>query len=325
MQFQILLHSHIQNPKHYRTEMKKMVQLIKPWYDAGLVSIFNFRLPHPISRAGGGTHFRGQPQWTIQCLYLAKAYGDQFTLNTDADEFLVFHNGLSISHNLKYKYYKDISNRCWVVFDAYNVWKLTNPNEPYLVPRFSEIFIHSGFISQTCKSLWNNKYLWSAEVHAGGACNISNTFGFDWTQFINHYKGFGISRWTHRANPYKLVRVMHVRWEASIRHYRNARYLRHPWEPDEYSYDDSCVLHGIIWKSIKREFDRMGWKNVTYNDYNTKYDILESERYIEIFGVGNSMEKIIGNDSFLAEMPIYKEHAQVIPHYKSLTCNNTQN
>ena len=136
--------------------MKRMKELTKPWYDAGLISIFNFWLPNPIARAGGGSHYRGQPQWTIQCLYLAKAYGDEFTLNTDSDEFLVFHNNMSIYDNLRYKYYDDIMNKCWVIFNSFNVWKLTNPNEPYLVPRFSEIFTHYGFLTVTCKSLWNN-------------------------------------------------------------------------------------------------------------------------------------------------------------------------
>eukprot|EP01084_Bolivina_argentea_P115532 205441_1 len=108
--------------------INELINLLFPWYESGQITFLNFLLPKPITRSGGGWHYRGQMHFNIQCLYLAKAFGDQFTLNTDADEFLVFHNNLSIYNNLKYKYYNDINDKCWVVFDSYKVWKLTHPN-----------------------------------------------------------------------------------------------------------------------------------------------------------------------------------------------------
>eukprot|EP01083_Nonionella_stella_P280336 953705_1 len=128
--------------------------------------------------------------FNIQCLYLAKAFGDEFTLNTDADEFVVFHNNASIAHNLKYKYYDRIKDKCWVVFDSYRVWKLTNPNASSLVQRYTEIDASGSALTQLCKTMWNNKYLWSVEVHSGGACHRPNTFGFNWKIKVQNYKNW---------------------------------------------------------------------------------------------------------------------------------------
>ena len=245
----------------------------------------NFYLPSPIKF---NEHTMGQAQFTIQCLYLAKAFGDEYTLNTDMDEFVVFHNNLTIYDNLKYKYYSDISNTCWTVFDSYDVWKLTDPSSRYMVPRYSEINVHTNGgkteHAGRCKTLWNNKLLWNAEVHGGGACSLDKPFEF---KSVRNFMGW----WRNRdIIDNKWVRLMDIKYEAGIRHYINALSVRLPFVTKKFSVNDSCAINKIIWDNVLRELNSLNdtdYKYLGLNDGDNdtkKFDVVQSNNYIKLYG-----------------------------------------
>ena len=267
----------------------ELIKMLQPWYDKGLISLFNFVMPEPLRITN--RFFAGQPQFLIQCLYLAKSFGDEFTLNVDADEFLVFHNRQTIYNQLSTTYYNSIKNKCWIVFPAYNAYNLTNINSNYLVPRYTTIESPKlvDFYDR-CKTLWNVKYLWSVEVHAGGACNIN---GFNWNEQIANYKHTYIhehKRKRRRHNSTYLVKIMDGEYDASIRHYNNAIKPREICANK--TINDSYTTQ-YIWNNIQNEFNKHNFNYTTFNNNTQKYNILFSKYYINLFGKMSPMNKSV--------------------------------
>ena len=277
------------NHKNMTQYTNDMIKMLKPWYDKGLISLFNFIMPEPLHLTN--KKYAGQPQFLDQCLYLAKSFGDEFTLNIDADEFIVFHNRKTIYNELSTTYYNDIKNKCWVVFPSYNMYNLTNINSNYLVPRYTTLESPKlvDFYDR-CKVLWNVKYLWNSIVHAGGACNIN---GFNWTLQIWNWK----HKWLHdhkrkirQHNSTYLVKIMDGETEASIRHYNNAMKPRKICANK--TINDSYTTQ-FIWNNIQNEFNKHNFNYTTFTNNTQKYNILFNNDYINLFGKMSPMNKSV--------------------------------
>lgn len=312
---------------HNSTSTEQLINLTKPWYDRGQVTFMNFQMPRDTKMRLSSGHFLGQEQFTMQCLYLAKSFGDEFTLNVDMDEYVIFHqNNHSIQYNLRHRYYNDIKNKCWTVFNGYDVWKLTAPNSSHLTTRYTEINVDQKALSMRCKTLWNNKYLWSAEVHAGGACSMPNNFNFHWNEQVKNYRTWFFGKHSHDGhNPSSLVKIMNASHEASIRHYINAYNIRneYKWIDQKFSFNDSEAIYRIIWKPIQEELQARNLSDFkTFDDAKrTRYrhDVLHSKDYISMYGNSTSDMNVIVNPKFNRTVPSWRNKfpdAIVQPAYK---------
>ena len=269
-------------------KLRKLIEIVRPWFDDGKISIFDSLLSQDEGVHIGG--MQGQSHFNIQCLYLAKAFGGEFALNVDADEFLLFHDGMTIRDHVLGSDHGEMSSHCWATFYSYDVWKLTDPASSYMVDRYSEIRVYSevDYLSITCKTMWNVRVMWSAEVHGGGACNIDNR---DWND--------AIISWHGNVGPevQDLVLLMDVQTKASIRHFTNAFSLRlggpETAVTPSQSFDDRCALQQLLWSPIKKELAQKGVQRATFAGVDRqRFDILHHKDYVKVFGEGNGMKHL---------------------------------
>jgi len=285
---------------------EKLMQLIRPWFDSGLITIW----PHE-QRWLRFTD-KAKSHWLNQCLYFAKA-SDSFVLSLDPDEFLVLNeidsvhkeydrdavmldDGLFaerrramtsvLSNVVRSKVAEfDVDHWCWFTFQSWRMWQLLYPDELFVIRRFAG---REAVARLTwSKAIWNTKHLHYTGYHGGGACSAQN---HDWKQPVNDWRESVDTKHVYRFDP---------ETEGALFHFYNSRHIRiepkdekmqNPWGE---SLEDSR-MRDVYWLNIEHEFKR---HKVAATYPNPAADVMESKYYKEHYGEGENMLKWVDKSS----------------------------
>ncbi|ETO25562.1 hypothetical protein RFI_11578 [Reticulomyxa filosa] len=265
----------------------KLIERVKPWYDAGKVTIW----PH--EQKWLGFTDKAKDHWLNQCLYYVKDR-DAYTLSLDADEFVLVHafeKWYSEGHSqgdkpslLSLLDSRRFTNEyCWLSFASYQVWKLWNPLSQLMIQRFTGREATSQYTWS--KVIWNNDVLWYTGYQLVVLALLKITIGHKSLMIGGTHLVFI----TYPKYVYRFDEGV----EARIWHYYNSRLIR--IEPEDSKQrspwsrlvNDTAMTH-VYLPFIRAEFDRLLIPN-SYPD--NSFDVMQTPYYLKHYGDQQSMAK----------------------------------